>query len=125
MADKIYTLTPIASGKPGEEAQPVSSDNPLPTAGKQEAFQLATGNNAAAPVTVYGGDYIFAQLASAYGTVKLQVLGPDGLTWLDLVSKAAVDANGGGTGVCLGTGAVVRAALTGTAGAAATLSRIP
>lgn len=125
MANIIYNLLAMGWGKPGELAQPVAQDSPLPVGGKKESFQLAAANVAAAQVTVYGGDYIFAQLATGYGTIKLQVLGPDGATWLDLVSKTASDASGAGTGIALPNDAQVRATLTGTTLASATLRRVP
>jgi hypothetical protein len=103
----------------------VTPSSPLPTAGKQESFALVTANTPSAAATVYGGDYIFAQLAVTYGLIKLQVLGPDNSTWLELVSKTASDANGAGTGLALPSGAQVRAILSGTAGAFATLKRVP
>lgn len=125
MANRIFNLLPIGWGKPGDLAQPVDHDSPLPVGGKQESFSLAAANVASAAVTVFGGDYIFAQLATGYGTIKLQLLGPDGATWLDLVSKTASDANGAGTGVALPSNTQVRAVLTGTTAAFATLKRVP
>ena len=92
---------------------------------KEEVFQLAASNTASAAVVVYGGDYIFAQLAASYGTLKLQVLGPDDATWLDIVSKTSSDPNGVGTGLALPSEAQVRVALSGTAAAFATLKRVP
>lgn len=121
----IQSPTPVAFGEIGENAKPVSSANPMPVAGKAESFQLAAANVASTQATVYGGDYIFSQIASAYGSVKLQCLGPDGSTWLDLITKTAVDANGSGTGLALGNGAVVRAVVAGTTGAYAILARVP
>ncbi len=121
----LVQLHAIAFGAPGEAAQSVSQASPLPVGGKQENFALANDNLAAAAVTVYGGDYIFAQMASAYGTVKLQIRAPDGATWLDLISKTASDANGAGTGVALPSNAEMRVVLTGTAVAFATLKRVP
>lgn len=103
----------------------VSTATPLPVAGRQESFALATGNAASAAVTVYGGDYVFAQMATGYGTIKLQLLGPDGATWLDLVSKTASDATGAGTGLAIPNASQVRVTLTGTSGAYATLKRVP
>lgn len=90
----------------------------------QESFQLASANAASAAVTAYGGDYILSQACTGYGTVALQVRGPDGATWLPLVTKTAADTNGG-TGIALGSYAVVRVSLMGTAGCNAILSRVP
>lgn len=123
-----HTLTQmhaIAFGVPGEVAQPVSQASPLPVGGKQENFALADANAASDPVTVYGGDYIFAQMASAYGSVTLQIRAPDGATWLDLISKVASDDNGAGTGLALAGNAQLRVVLTGTTAAFATLKRVP
>lgn len=119
-------ISPIALTYGAEEGDAVfvTQAAPLPTGGLREAFPLVSANVASAPVTVYGGDYIFCQTATAYGTVKLQVLGPDAATWLDVLSKASADTTGG-TGVSLGSGAVVRVLLTSTSGAAATLARVP
>ncbi|MBG6118771.1 hypothetical protein IWY39_002575 [Sphingobium sp. JAI105] len=115
----------IAFGAPGETPQSISQASPLPIGGKQESFALANNNVVSAAVTVYGGDYIFAQQAGAYGTVKLQIRAPDGVTWLDLLSKNASDANGAGTGVALPSNAELHVVLTGTAAAFATLKRVP
>lgn len=125
MANIIYNLIGIGWGNPGDMAQPVSHASPLPVGGKQESFPLANANVASGAVTVYGGDYIFAQMASAYGTLKLQILGPDGATWLDLISKTASDSDGAGIGLALASNAQLRVVLTGTTAAFATLKRVP
>ena len=98
--------------------------NPYSSASRQETYALAVNNVVSAPVTVYGGDYVFSQQATAYGTIALQTLAPDGVTWQTLVSKTASDGVGG-TGLALGSYAVVRVVLTGTTAAYANLSRIP
>lgn len=105
---------------------PVSASIPLPALAlaKQEALALATSNGVASPVTAYGGDYIFAQSCTSYGTLTLQVRGPDGATWSTVATYTAADP-GGGVLVTLGSAAVVRVALTGTTGCNATLSRVP
>lgn len=90
----------------------------------REAFQMVNANVAVAQVKVSGGDYVLAQIAATYGTVTLQVLGPDGKTWLTLVTKGASDA-GSGSGVTLAADAVVRVTVTGTTGCYASLSRVP
>lgn len=97
---------------------------PLPTGGVREAFQLVSANTPITSATVYGGDYILAQTCSSYGTVTLQVRGPDASTWLTLVTKTAAD-TGSGTGIALGSYAVVRVTVSGTAGCFASLSRVP
>lgn len=106
--------------------QPISATNPLPTAtaSRQEVLALATGNAAAAPAAAYGGGYVFAQICSVYGSVALQVLGPDGATWATVLTRTSADTNGG-TAVTLGSGATVRVVLAGTTGCAASLSRVP
>ena len=90
----------------------------------RESFALVAANIPSAQATVYGGDYIFSQACSAYGTLTLQVLGPDGTTWVTVISKTASDANGG-TGLSLGSFAKVRVTVTGTTGCNALLARVP
>lgn len=86
--------------------------------------QNANGSfTAAATVRVYGGNYVFSQVCSAYGTAALQVLGPDG-AYQTVTSKTAADTTGG-TAVALGAGATVRATVSGTTGCAAVLVRVP
>lgn len=97
---------------------------PLPTGGVREAFQLVSANTPIASATVYGGDYILAQTCTSYGTLTLQVRGPDATTWLTLVTKTAAD-TGSGTGIALGSYAVVRVTVSGAAGCFASLSRVP
>lgn len=92
--------------------------------GRQEALTLIDNNVPAAAQSVYGGDYIFAQQASAYGTITLQVMNPDGSTYSTLVSKTASDTTSS-TLVTLGTNATVKAVADGTTAAYATLSRAP
>lgn len=92
--------------------------------GVQENLTLATANTAAAAQIVYGGNYIFAQMASAYGSIALQVLGPDKATYETIATKTQTDSTGG-TAVSLQAGATVRVLLTGTTGAVATLGRVP
>lgn len=102
----------------------VETGRPFPTIGKQETFQLVSGNSPSAPVTVAGGDYILAQTCSGYGTLSIQVLGPDGSTWLLLGAYTSSDA-GSGHGFALGSYAKVRISVSGTAGCNALLSRVP
>ncbi|MFH8652339.1 hypothetical protein ACH37Y_06445 [Sphingomonas paucimobilis] len=104
--------------------QIVSPAKPLPTGGVREAFQLVNANTPSPSATVYGGDYILAQTCASYGTLTLQVRGPDATTWLTLVTKSAAD-TGSGAGIALGSYAVVRVTVSGTAGCFASLSRVP
>ena len=90
-----------------------------------ESFQLVADNVATDAVTAYGGEYVFSQLASDYGTITLEILGPDQLTWQPLVVKTESDGTDGATGLKLGAYAQLRVALDGTTGAAASLTRIP
>lgn len=90
----------------------------------QEAFQLASNNTASTASTTYGGDYIFSQTCSGYGTVSLQVLGPNGSTYQTILTKSAAD-TAGGTGLALGSYASVQVTLSGTTGCSALLSRVP
>jgi len=92
--------------------------------GVQEVIQLVTANVASAAQTVYGGNYIFSQTCTTYGTDALQVRGPDGATYQTVISLAASDTTGG-TAVSLGSSALVKAVVTGTTGCNATLSRVP
>jgi hypothetical protein len=111
-------------GTLGEAYVPVDPSHPLPVGGKQESFALATANASAAAVPVYGGDYVFAQSCSAYGSVSLRVRGVDGATMIPILTKTSVDTTGG-TGVALGTNAVIDVTLSGTTGCEVTLSRVP
>jgi hypothetical protein len=90
----------------------------------RESFALVVANVPSAQATVYGGDYILSQTCTSYGTLALQVLGPDGATWQTVVSKTASDA-GAGTGLSIGSFAKVRVTVTGTAGCNALLARVP
>lgn len=90
----------------------------------QEAVTLAAGNAPAAASAVLGGSYVFAQACASYGSVALQVRGPDGATFVTIGTYTTPDTTGGRT-VQLGSGAIVQLALTGTTGCNATLSRIP
>lgn len=57
-----------------------------------------------------GGAYVLAAAGTFGGaTVKLQALGPDAATWMDVASLSAP----GSTGVVVGEGASVRAAVSG------------
>mgnify|MGYP001167736498 FL=1 len=106
---------------------PASSTEPLPTAAKQEAFQLVTANAPAAPATVYGGIYALSQSCASYngGALVLRYRGPDGATMLALHSLNTSD-TGGGTLVSLGSGAVVDIALpSGSSACNAILARVP
>ena len=68
-----------------------------------------------------GGSYIWTAAGTFGGaTVKLQALGPDGQTWLDVAALSAP----GSTGVVVGEDASVRVAVSGgsPSGLYATLS---
>ncbi len=114
----------MSFGAIGEKATPVTLSTPLPVGGVRETFQMVSANTPVASATVYGGDYILAQTCAGYGTLTLQVRGPDATTWLPLVTKTASD-TGSGTGIALGSYAVVRVTVSGTTGCAASLSRVP
>ncbi len=105
---------------------PITASAPLPvlTINRTETFQLATANTASAPVTLFGGSYVFTQNCTAYGTVTLRYRGPDGATMTAMLSKTAADSSGG-TIASFGTGAIVDVSLSGTTGCSATLARIP
>jgi len=84
-------------------------------------YILAAGNIAANgttdPITgVVGGSYILAAMAAAWNgaTLKLQVLGPDGVTFQD-VTGASFTSNGDPKGVVIGSNATVRLMATGGA----------
>ncbi|KEQ54248.1 hypothetical protein [Sphingobium chlorophenolicum] len=104
--------------------RPLSADAPLPVAPPQERLVLVSGNEAAAARTVLGGRYILSQSCGAYGTLALRYRGADGATMLPLVTKGASDATTG-TSVYLANAAVVDAAISGTTGCNAILSRVP
>lgn len=104
-----------------------SAETPIPVGGKQESTALVVGNVARPAATLYGGSYILTQACSAYVGEGLTVSyrGPDGATFVPLVSKTAADA-GGGTELTLGSGAVVRATIAaGTTGCEAQIARVP
>jgi len=92
--------------------------------GRRESFQLIAANTPSAAVTVFGGDYIISQTCTAYGTVTLQVLGPDGATWLTLGTFTGTD-TGNGTGGTIGSYAQIRMTVSGTSGCNAVLARVP
>lgn len=117
-------LSGIGFGAVGGALTGVDPDHPLPVADKQEAIALVSANVPAAPAIVYGGDYLLAQSCIGYGTLALRVRGPDGATMQVLLTKTGSD-GAGGTGLALGSGAVVDVTLSGTSGCNATLSRIP
>ncbi len=64
----------IGYGAPGNGRTAVDEAHPLPVAPRQDLALLASGNTAMAAQTVYGGDYLFGQSCTAYGTIALQVL---------------------------------------------------
>ena len=103
---------------------PVDAAHPLPTIGKQESFQLVSANTPSAAATGAGGDYILSQTCTGYGTLALQALGPDGVTWQTLLTKTSSD-TAGGTGMSLGSYAQVRITVSGTTGCNTILARVP
>ncbi|WP_343526906.1 hypothetical protein [Sphingomonas sp.] len=120
----------LSYGTPGSPATAVTPATPLPVGGtvsvepRREAFQLASGNTASSPATLFGGAYVLTQGCTTYGTVTLRYRGPDGVTMIGMVSKTAAD-SGGGTVVSFGGGAIVDVSLSGTAGCNVALSRVP
>lgn len=90
---------------------------------RQEQFALVNGNTASAAVTLYGGEYVFSQSSTTYGTVALRYRTPDG-TMVVLVTKSGPDA-GGGTSLRFAAGTVVDVLPSLTTGCNATLSRVP
>jgi hypothetical protein len=90
---------------------------------RQETFQLVGSNTASAAATAYGGNYIWTQACTAYGTVSLRYRSPDGSTMITLVTRSGPEVSG--TVIQLGSAQVVDAVLSGTTGCNATLSRIP
>lgn len=92
--------------------------------GKQEAFPLIAANVPSAPATVFGGNYILEQTCTAYGTVTIQRLGPDGTTYLTIASYTASDTMGGHA-LAFGSLAKVRMTVSGTTGCNALLARVP
>lgn len=134
----IAAPLPAQTYLPGKQAQ---DSNPLPvksmcyvaasqtyaacqSGSQQESYQLVAANVPSAAVTVYGGNYILSQTCTAYGTLTLQVRGPDGTTYQTVTSKTSSDTTGG-TAIALGSFATVRATVTGTTGCNAILARVP
>lgn len=74
---------------------------------------IASGGSTTAVAGVQGGSYVWALTAGAFNgaTIKLQALGPDGSTYVDVDSLTA----NGQKGVVLGENAQVRLAATGGA----------
>jgi hypothetical protein len=112
--------TETVSIAPGQRiAACEATDSP---AGRTTYALLANAAATGATVSpIASGAYVFSAAGTFGGaTVKLQALGPDGATWSDVASLAAA----GSTGVVLGEGASVRAAVAGgsPAGLYATLS---
>lgn len=108
-----------SAGQPVEAMATYQVDTAGQVAG-QQAYQLASnaapGNGGStAPVEgVAAGSYLLAITATWNGaTIKLQTLGPDAATWLD-VPSASLTANGA-IGVAVGANATLR--LTATGGA--------
>lgn len=86
-----------------------------PATGSSQSYALLTNGSAtgASLSSLPAGSYVWAVQGSFGGaTVALQVLGPDGATWMTVSSKTAPD-TGAATGVVLGANATVRAQVTG------------
>ena len=90
----------------------------------RESFKLVDANTPSPPMTVFGGDYILSQTCASYGTLTLEIRGPDGVAWLTMFSKTASD-TGSGTGLSLGSFAQVRVTVNGTTGCNGILARVP
>lgn len=105
----------------GKTAACGAPGSPMTTAGRQERAQLVTANVPAGAQAVYGGNYLFDQACSAYGTITLRTRGADGATMVTVLSRSAGDM----TMVALGSGATVDATVSGTTGCNAALSRVP
>ena len=105
----------LSGNAPGIDQSINSKDN--------QQFRLASGQTitdggTTTPVRIPGGAYFWELNASAFnsGTVKLQYLGPDGITWLD-VASASLTANGA-VAVVIGKNTFVRLIANGGAPAA-------
>ena len=101
----------------------------ITSGGKQETLMLASASVAAASQTAFGGDYIWSATASSWpagSSVQLQALGPDGSTYQNLGAAKTASDTAGGTGVGLGSNAVVRVVIAGApVNLYASLSRMP
>lgn len=89
-----------------------------------EKYQLVSANVAAADQQVFGGNYVFTQTCSAYGTVTMLVRGPDGATFMQVAAYTTADTTSGHA-FGLGSGSVVRVTLAGTTACNASLLRVP
>ncbi len=65
---------------------------PEGSAGQQEAWSVANTGSSQTFTLKLGGKYAVAVIASTYGTVTLEALGPDGSTYLTALT--AFSANG-------------------------------
>jgi hypothetical protein len=75
----------------------------------QAALLINNGSATSAAYTWKGGEGTFMTKATwGGGTVKLQVLGPDGTTYIDVGSDTTLTADGGGN-FSLPAGALIRA----------------
>ena len=90
----------------------------------RQVCPVVAANVPSAAITAFGGTYILGQICTAYGTLAVRVLGPDGTTQETITTKTAPDTTGGTT-LSLGAGAVLSVTVTGTTGCSATLSRVP
>lgn len=105
----------------------IDASGRLKTAGVAENAMLATANVKAAPVTLFGGTYIFNQSCTGYngGTLALRYQGAGGVTMVTLLGKVASDTSGG-TMITLGSNSVVDVSLpTGSTACNASIVRVP
>lgn len=82
--------------------------------GASSSIALVTNSVALSSVSgVSGNSYIFACSATSWagGSAKLQALGPDSTTWMDV--GTALTANGT-QGVVIGSNATIRVVITGS-----------
>lgn len=104
--------------------QRVSPTLGLPIAPVQTAYTLlsnATATGASVPGVV-GGSYIWSITSTGWNvaTATLQALGPDGVTWVDILAKTANFTGG----VVVGNNATLRVAITAAVPSAGVYSNI-
>ena len=76
----------------GQQAGPQSNSQGAPGAANTNTFSLQNASATGGSFELTGGIYLLECVASLYGTVTLQTLGPDGVTWLNCAT--AFSANG-------------------------------
>lgn len=90
------------------------------SARNNEQFQLLPTKT----VQIYGGNYIFTQSGTGYGSIILEILAADDTTWVSLLTKTGSDTDGG-TALTLGAAAQIRVRAVGMTTSYAKLSRVP